>query len=196
MTISFPTQANPFTCDADTLSALLVSLLDEVPPIDCKNVVHGYQRDLLLESIAWPRISASASRGYAVGLVGMVAPVLAWVRDHKGVRIDLQQSHFAMELPNLWTLALHKVFRARASVTRIVAAIPVPEMPDALTEPVWSTFDLLPGYRGSVFFEQPASHRSAEIHNSVLLEFAHAFACGGSAIDRSDNVPPAWKRQS
>jgi len=174
MTIPFPTQANPFTCDADTLSALLVSLLDEVPPIDGK----------------------SAFRGYAVGLVGAVAPVLAWVRDHKGVRIDLQQSHFTMELPNLWTLALHKVFRARASVTRIVTSIPVPEMPEALTEPVWATFDLLPGYHGSVFFEQQASHPSAAFHNVALFKLAHAFACGGSAMERTDDVPPARKRQS
>jgi len=174
MTIPFPTQANPFTCDADTLSALLVSLLDEVPPIDGK----------------------SAFRGYAVGLVGAVAPVLAWVRDHKGVRIDLQQSHFTMELPNLWTLALHKVFRARASVTRIVTAIPVPEMPEALTESVWATFELLPGYHGSVFIEQQASHPSAEFHNVALFKLAHAFACGGSAMERTDDVPPARKRQS
>jgi len=182
MTISFPTQANPFTCDAVTLSALLVSLLDEVPPIDGK----------------------SPFRGYAVGLVGAVAPVLAWVRDHKGVRIDLQQSHFTMELPNLWALAVHKVFRARASVTRIVTAIPVPEMPEALTEPVWATFKLLPGYhgsvffeqQGSVFFEQQASHPSAEFHNVALFKLAHAFAGGGSAMDRTDNVPPARKRPS
>lgn len=165
MTLPFPAQANPFTCDADTLSALLFSLLDE-----------------------WsPSLGKSASRGYATTLVGAVTPVLAWVRDHKGVRIDLQQSHFAMELPNLWTLATRKVFRARASVTRTVTRIPVPEMPDALIEPVQAYLDLLPGHHGSVVFGQQPTHPSAQVHDFALVQLAHAFACG--------NVPPAWNHQ-
>lgn len=173
MTIPFPTQANPFTCDADTLSALLLSLLDE-----------------------WsPSLGKKGSRGYAAVLVGAVAPVLTWVRDHKGVRIDMQQSHFTMELPNLWTLATHKVFRARASVTRIVTRIPVPDMPEALTEPVQAYLDLLAGDHGSVFFEQQPTHPSAQLHNFALLQLAHAFACGSGAASRTGNVPSAWNRQ-
>ena len=151
-------QPNPFNCDAATLRSLLVSLLDEEPP------AAGH----------------AAFRRRAVALIGTVAPVLVWVREHKGVRIDLQQSHFAMQMPNLRALATRRVFHVRASVSHTVSAIPVPDMPDALTGPLHAYLRGLP-HSGVRLAGGQQPDQPARMHFRALLVLAHAFARGDAA---------------
>lgn len=153
-------QPNPFNCDAATLRTLLVGLLDEEEP---------------------PAAGHAAFRRRAVALIGMVAPVLIWVREHKGVRIDLQQSHFAMQLPNLRDLATRRVFHVRAPVSHAVSAIPVPDMPDALIGPLQAYLHGLPGFDGRLPGAERPSDRAAGMHFRALLILAHAFAHGDAA---------------
>ena len=153
-------QPNPFNCDAATLRGLLVSLLDEEAP---------------------PAAGNGVFRRRAVALIGTVAPVLVWVREHKGVRIDLQQSHFAMQLPNLRDLAARRVFHIRASVSHVVSAIPVPDMPDALIGPLQAYLQGLPGCDGRLPGAEQPSDRPAGMHFRALLILAHAFAHGDAA---------------
>ena len=153
-------QPNPFNCDAATLRGLLVSLLDEEEP---------------------PAASNAAFRRRAVALIGTVAPVLVWVREHKGVRIDLQQSHFAMQMPNLRALAARRVFHVRAPVSHAVYAMPVPDMPDALIGPLHAYLRGLPHSDGSLA-GGPQPDQPARMHFRALLVLAHAFARGDAAI--------------
>lgn len=153
-------QPNPFNCDAATLRGLLVSLLDEEEP---------------------PAAGTAAFRRRAVALIGTVAPVLVWVREHKGVRIDLQQSHFAMQMPNLRALATRRVFHVRASVSHVVSAIPVPDMPDALTGPLHAYLRGLP-HSGDRLAGDQQPDQPARMHFRALLVLAHAFARGDAAI--------------
>ena len=150
---------NPFSCDAATLRSLLVSLLDEEEPPSAGNAVF---------------------RGRAVALIGTVAPVLVWVREHKGVRIDLQQSHFAMQMPNLRALAIRRVFHVRAPVSHAVSTVPVPDMPDALIGPLHAYLHGLPGSDGRLAGGQQPDH-PARMHFRALLVLAHAFAQGGAS---------------
>ena len=155
-----PSHPNPFNCDSDTLRGLLVSLLDEEEPLAAGNGVF---------------------RGRAVALIGTVAPLLVWVREHKGIRIDLQQSHFAMQMPNLCALAMRRVFHVRASVSHAVSAIAVPDMPDALIGPLQAYLDGLPGFEGRLSSSRQPSDQPAKMHFHVLLILAHAFALGSTA---------------
>ena len=152
-------QPNPFNCDSATLRSLLVSLLDEEEPLASGN---------------------AAFRSRAVALIGTVAPVLVWVREHKGIRIDLQQSHFAMQLPNLHALATRRVFHVRAAVSHAVSTIPVPDMPDALLGPLHAYLHGLPGFDGRLAGGQQPDH-PARMHFRALLVLAHAFAQGDAA---------------
>jgi len=154
-----PRDPNPFTCDSDTLRGLLVSLLDDVGP----------------------EAGDSVFRGRAVALVGAVAPVLAWVRDHKSIRIDLCQSHFAMELPNLCALVAHKVFRVRPSVWSPVTEVPVADMPEALTGPVQAYLRGLPGYDGRLPGGRQATAAPGELHDWTMFILALALVRGGAA---------------
>jgi len=155
-----PSHPNPFNCDADTLRGLLVSLLDEEELLASGNAVF---------------------RGRAVALIGTAAPMLVWVREHKGVRIDLQQSHFAMQMPNLCALAMRRVFHVRASVSHAVSAIAVPDMPDALIGPLQAYLDELPGFACRPSSQQQPSDQPAKMHFHVLLILTNAFAQGGTA---------------
>ena len=152
-------QPNPFNCDAATLRSLLVSLLDEEEP---------------------PAAGTAAFRHRAVALIGTVAPVLVWVRERKGVRIDLQQSHFAMQMPNLHALAMHRVFHVRAPVSHAVSAIPVPDMPDALIRPLHAYLHGSPRVDGRLAGGQQPD-QPARMHFRALLILAHAFARGDAA---------------
>ena len=153
-------QPNPFNCDAATLRSLLVSLLDEEEP---------------------PAAGHAAFRRRAVALIGTVAPVLVWVRERKGVRIDLQQSHFAMQMPNLRALATRRVFHVRAAVSHAVSAVPVPDMPDALTGPLQAYLDGLLGLDGRPSGDRQPSDQPARMHFRALLVLAHAFTRGDAA---------------
>ena len=152
-------QPNPFNCDAATLRSLLVSLLDEEEPPAAVNAVF---------------------RSRAVALIGAVAPVLVWVREHKGVRIDLQQSHFAMQMPNLRALATRRVFHLRAPVSHAVSMVPVPDMPDVLIGPLHAYLQGLPGLDGRLAGDQQPD-QSPRMHFRALLVLAHAFAQGDAA---------------
>ena len=153
----------PFTCDGDTLGGLLIGLVDE----------------------AMPEAGDSVFRGRAVALVRAVAPVLAWVRDHKDVQIDLGQIQFAMALPNLCVLAAHRVFRVRQPVSRSVAEVSVADMPEALVGPVQAYLCNLPGYDDRLPGDRQGRAAPGQMHDYALFMFAHAFARGGAAVNRS-----------
>lgn len=150
---------NPFNCDAATLRSLLVSLLDEEEPPSAGNAVF---------------------RSRAVALIGAVAPVLVWVRENKGIRIDLQQSHFAMQMPNLRALAARRVFHVRAPVSHAVSTVQVPDMPDTLIGPLHAYLQGLPASDGRLAGGRQPDH-PARMHFRALLVLAHAFAQGGAS---------------
>ncbi len=158
-----PRCPNPFTCDGDTLGGLLIGLLDE----------------------AAPDAGDSVFRGRAVALVRAVAPVLAWVRDHKGVRIDLGQIQSAMALPNLCSLAAYRVFRVRQPASRSVAEVSVADMPEALVGPVRAYLCDLPGYDDRLPGGRQGRAAPGQVHDHALSMFAHALARSDAAADRS-----------
>ncbi len=159
MSSTAPHCPNPFTCDAGMLRSLLVSLLDDMPP----------------------GAGDPVFRRRAVALVGAVAPVLAWVRDCKGVRIDLRQSYLAMELPNLQALVARRVFRNRASIDGPVSETPVADMPEALIRPVRAYLDMLPGFDPSLPCDGRGTAPARQQHSYALSYLAQAQPQTGTA---------------
>ena len=49
-------------------------------------------------------------RDRAVALVGTIAPVLVWLRDHKGIALNIETIRLAIELRWIWKLAMKRVF--------------------------------------------------------------------------------------
>jgi intracellular multiplication protein IcmO len=146
---------NPFaTGNADAIRELLASQLGEQRSDDTNGVF----------------------RGRAVALIGTVAPVLVWMRDHKGVTINIEKIRFALELPWIWTLAKNHIFLVRDPKTGDITEIPVPEMPIDIVYPLLAYLGELPGYDISVPYNEQRSDKPSEQHGYALMYFTGTFA--------------------
>ena len=52
-------------------------------------------------------------RDRAVALIGTIAPVLVWLRDHKGIPLNIEVIRFSIELRWIWKLAMEKIVLLR-----------------------------------------------------------------------------------
>ena len=83
---------NPFSVgNADTARELLASQLGE----KAENDANGVFRDR------------------AVALIGTIAPVLVWLRDHKGIPLNIEVIRFSIELRWIWKLAMERIVLLR-----------------------------------------------------------------------------------
>ena len=83
---------NPFAIgNADAIRELLASQLGEQAQNDANGVF----------------------RERAVALIGTIAPVLVWLRDHKGVPLNIEVIRFSIELRWIWKLAMEKIVLLR-----------------------------------------------------------------------------------
>jgi len=85
-------------------------------------------------------------RGRAVGLIGTIAPILVWLRDKKGLVINIDTIRYALELRSIWMLATQRLCPVRDQRTGTVSDIAVPDMPEALVYPLLAYLGELPGY--------------------------------------------------
>ena len=86
---------NPFAWgNADVIREILVSQIEANPNGGDKGGNHVFM-------------------ARAVALLGALTPALVWMRDHKGVPIDIESIRFATELQSIVSLAIDKKFRRR-----------------------------------------------------------------------------------
>jgi intracellular multiplication protein IcmO len=146
---------NPFASgNADAIRELLASQLGEQRSDDTNGVF----------------------RGRAVALIGTVAPVLVWMRDNKGVTINIEKIRFSLELPWIWTLAKNHIFLVRDPKTGKITEIPVPEMPLDIVYPLLAYLGELPGYDISVPYNEQRSDKPSEQHGYAIMYFTGTFA--------------------
>ncbi len=145
---------NPFaTGNADALHELLVSQLGEAPANDTNGVF----------------------RDRAVALIGTLAPVLVWMRDHRNVSINIEKVRFMVELKSIWMLAKHKVFLVRDPDTNVVSEIEVPEMPADLIYPLEAYLGEIPGYDTSLPYNAQKSDEPSKQHGFAIFYFTKTF---------------------
>ena len=145
--------------NADALRELLVSQLGETSKDDTNGVF----------------------RARAVALLGTLAPALIWMRDNKGVPIDIETVRRATELPWIWTLAKSRKFRIFNRGTGEAREIDVPDMPEHLIYPLLAYLGELPGYDQSVPLDKQRSDKPSEQHGYAVMYFTGVFQqLGGS----------------
>ncbi len=145
---------NPFaTGNADALRELLASQLGEAPANDTNGLF----------------------RGRAIALIGTIAPVLVWMRDHKGIPIDIEKIRFMLELKSIWTLAMEKVFLVRDPDSNDVSRIPVPDLPADLVYPLKAYLGEIPGYDMELPYNQQKTEKPSEQHGFALFYFTATF---------------------
>jgi intracellular multiplication protein IcmO len=85
-------------------------------------------------------------RERAAALAGALAPVLVWVRDHKGAPLNIDTIRLSFELRSIWKVVTKRVFEVRDRITGETTDIPIPEMPEVLISPLQAYLGELPGY--------------------------------------------------
>jgi intracellular multiplication protein IcmO len=145
---------NPFAIgNADAIRELLASQLGEQRPEDANGVF----------------------RSRAIALVGTMAPVLTWMRDHKNVPITIEKIRFALELRGIWKLATRRVFESRNPETGRIDEIPVPDMPEDLIYPLQAYLGEIPGYDTSLDYNKQKTDEPFKQHGFALFYFTATF---------------------
>ena len=145
---------NPFsTGNADAIRELLVSQLGDFNPSDANGVF----------------------RGRAVALLGTMAPVLVWMRDHKGITINIEQIRQSLELRSIWTLATLKQFLIREPGATDPRTIAVPDIPGDLLYPLLAYLGEIPGYNIDLPYNEQKTDEPFKQHGFALFYFTAAF---------------------
>ncbi len=114
-------------------------------------------------------------RSRAIALIGTLAPVLVWMRDHKAIPINIEKIRFALELRGIWTLVTHRVFLDRDADTGQVREIAVTDIPEALVYPLQAYLGEIPGYDTSLPYNQQKTDEPSKQHNFAVFYFTATF---------------------
>jgi len=161
-------------------------------------------RELLVSQIeAGPKGAASSGNevfmARAVSLLGALTPALVWLRDNKGIPIDIERIRFATELGSIATLALEKRFLRLDVDTGTVESIDVSDIEPALLYPLSAYLGETGGYDKSLAYNKQKTDEPAKQHSFVTMHFSatftqlavslgHIFKCESGDIDMRDVV--------
>ena len=142
------------TGNADAIRELLASQLGE----KAENDANGVFRDR------------------AVALIGTIAPVLVWLRDHKGITLNIEVVRFAIELRWIWKLAMQKVVVLRDAHTGVETELHVSaDIPEDIVWPLKAYLGELPGYDPSVPLDKQKGDEPSKQHGFAQFYFTATF---------------------
>ena len=170
---------NPFaTGNADAIRELLASQLGDAAQNDANGVF----------------------RERAVALIGTIAPVLVWLRDHKGVPLNIDVIRFSIELRWIWKLAMQKIYVLRDADTGKETEIDVDgEIPEEIIWPLQAYLGELPGYDPAMPLDKQKGDEPSKQHGfaqfyftatftQLAVSLGHIFRCEMGDIDMRDIV--------
>lgn len=139
-------------------------------------------------------------RERAVALIGTIAPVLVWLRDHKGVSLTIEVIRFSIELRWIWKLAMQKIYAVRDPETGDETEIDVRgEIPEDIVWPLKAYLGELPGYDPSMPLDKQKGDEPSKQHGfaqfyftatftQLAVSLGHIFKCDTGDIDMRDVV--------
>jgi intracellular multiplication protein IcmO len=115
-------------------------------------------------------------RERAIALIGTIAPVLVWLRDHKGISLNIEVIRFSIELRWIWKLAMEKIVLIRDPDAGAVTELDVSgEIPEDITWPLRSYLGELPGYDPSVPLDKQKGDEPSKQHGYAQFYFTATF---------------------
>jgi intracellular multiplication protein IcmO len=115
-------------------------------------------------------------RERAVALMGTIAPVLVWLRDHKGVPLNIEVIRFSLELRWIWKLAMEKIVLLRDPATGTVGELDVNgEIPEDIIWPLRSYLGELPGYDPMLPLDKQRGDEPSKQHGYAQFYFTATF---------------------
>ena len=146
---------NPFAVgNADALRELLVSQLGDQAQNDANGVF----------------------RERAAALVGTITPVLVWLRDHKGLSLNIETIRFSIELRWIWKLAMEKIVLLRDPQTGTESQLDLGgEIPEDITWPLRAYLGELPGFDPSMPLDKQKGDEPSKQHGFAQFYFTATF---------------------
>ena len=147
---------NPFSIgNADALRELLASQLGEQASNDANGVF----------------------KERAVALMGTITPILVWLRDVRGVPLNIEVIRFSIELRWIWKVAMEKIALLRDSETGAIRELDVSaDIPEAIVWPLKSYLGELPGYDPTLPLNQQKGDEPSKQHGYAQFYFTGIFA--------------------
>jgi intracellular multiplication protein IcmO len=139
-------------------------------------------------------------RERAVALIGTIAPVLVWLRDHKGIPLNIEVIRFSIELRWIWKLAMEKKVLLRNAETGTMTELDVSsDIPEDITWPLRSYLGELPGYDPGMPLDKQKGDEPSKQHGyaqfyftatftQLAVSLGHIFRVEASDIDMRDVV--------
>ena len=132
--------------------------------------------EVLLGPLGEPALDdANVFRQRAAALVDALAPVLVWMRDHKGVLLNIDTVRLSFELRSIWKVATKRVFEVRKLITDETTDIPVPEMPEDLISPLKTYLKRTAGLRHEAGWDRQKTGAPARQHAFAQVYLTHTF---------------------
>jgi len=146
---------NPFSIgNADAIRELLASQLGEQAQNDANGVF----------------------RERAVALIGTIAPVLVWLRDVKGLPLNIEVIRFSIELRWIWKLAKEKIVLVRDPAIGSIANVDVRgEIPEDIVWPLLSYLGELPGFDPDLPLDRQKGDEPSKQHGFAQFYFTGMF---------------------
>jgi intracellular multiplication protein IcmO len=117
----------------------------------------------------------------AVALMGAIVPVLTWIRDYKGIPIDIEKIRCALDLRVIWMLANDRIYELRDPETGKVDSVSVDNMPEDIIYPLKAYLAELSGYDEALPYNKQKSEEPARQHGFARGYFTGPFTqIGGS----------------
>ncbi len=139
-------------------------------------------------------------RDRAVALIGSIAPVLVWLRDHKGVPLNIDVIRFSIELRWIWKMAMQRIYVLRDAETGNETEINVQdEIPEDVVWPLKAYLGELPGYDPAIPLDKQKGDEPSKQHGFAQFYFTpmftqlgvslgHIFKCDIGDIEMRDIV--------
>ncbi len=146
---------NPFAIgNADAIRELLVSQLGEQAPNDSNGVF----------------------RERAVALMGTITPVLVWLRDNKGIPLNIERIRYSIELRWIWKVAIERIVRLRDPKTGDETEIKLSnEIPEDIIYPLRAYLGELPGYDMTLPYDKQKDNGPSAQHGYAVFYFTSIF---------------------
>ena len=122
----------------------------------------------------------------AAALVGALTPVLVWVRDYRGVPLNIDTVRFSFELRSIWKVVTQRMFEVRDPISGETTDIPVPEMPEDVVYPLQAYLGELPSYDMSLDLNRQKTEEPSKQHGLAQFYFTDTFPLLGPTMDRAE----------
>jgi intracellular multiplication protein IcmO len=121
-------------------------------------------------------------RDRAVALVGTMAPVLVWMRDNKGVSLNIETIRFSFELRCIWKIAVKKLFEVRDPATGHTQDIDVSNIPEDVIYPLRAYLGELPAYDMALDWNKQKTEEPSKQHGFAVFYFTRTFELLGVSL--------------